>query len=151
MLRDAGVEEYAGQVAHLREEMFALVVHQAVRMTLRAQHFFHEVTERPRATGLARMQAQSDIGYVATPRHSTLQLDDFSARLIGYLDGTRSIAELVTQLIADIASGDLQVPGGPETASDPVQVAERVAHNCKRLIALFARYGMLEAAEPQKK
>lgn len=148
MLRDAGADEYAAQTAHLREELFALVVHQAVRMTLRAQRFFRAAAERPRATGLARVQAQSGVGHVATPRHSTIQLDDFSARLIGYLDGTRSSAELVTQLVADIATGDMQIPGDPGTASDPVQVTERVARNCERLLELFARYGVLEATEP---
>lgn len=146
ILRDAGAEEHARQAAHLREELFALVVHQAVRMTLRAQRFFHEVTERPRATALACVQAQSGLGHVATPRHTTIQLDEFSARLIGYLDGTRNSAELAARLVADIASGELRIPGGSE--SDSGQAMEKAALNCERLLALFARYGVLEAAEP---
>lgn len=145
MLCDAGAEEHAARAAHLHEELFALVAHQAVRMTLRAQRLSHEAAERPRATALARVQAESGIGHVATPRHTTIQLDDFSTRLIGYLDGARDSAELAERLAADIASGDLRIPGGPE--ADSGQVAERVARNCERLLALFARYGVLEAAE----
>jgi SAM-dependent methyltransferase len=63
--------------------------------------FVTEVSEQPVATGLARYQATSS-HTVATPRHTTLQIEAPIARkLIQLLDGTHSRAALVEKLAHD--------------------------------------------------
>jgi methyltransferase-like protein len=63
--------------------------------------FVMEISERPVATALARYQARVSQA-VATPRHTTLQIEAPVARkLIQLLDGTHDRASLVKELAAD--------------------------------------------------
>jgi SAM-dependent methyltransferase len=68
--------------------------------------FVVEISERPTASGLARYQARAS-QTVATPRHTTLQIEAPIARqLIELLDGTHNRAALVEQLARDEPSFD---------------------------------------------
>lgn len=79
---------------------------------------------------------------MATPRHGTLTLDPFAARLVAHMDGTRGRDELVEELAADIAAARMErgVPAPPA----PQRLRPRVAENVDRLLRLFARHGLLE-------
>ncbi len=154
-LLDIARRHVAGQGGHahiervdaLRGELFNLFAHQAIGLTLTPQPVFHDLTEQPRATSLARAQAARALGHVATARHTTLTVDDFATRLLCYLDGTRTQAELVQQLQADISGGDLAVGEAPTGRKGDGSSAADVAANCTRLLHLFARLGILEAPD----
>ncbi len=80
-------------------------------VTLHTQPFNLAVTisERPVASPLARLQAQTDLA-VTSLRHELITLDDpFCHRLIGYMDGTRDRAALVQAMTQDIEAGHLAV------------------------------------------
>jgi methyltransferase-like protein len=141
-VRAAGNARAAADENGFQNELFLLFAHQAVGMTARPRRFPHGIPARPRAHRLARAQAEQNLGHLATARHSTIQLDPFSARLVGCLDGTRTASELVAQLTDDIRAGRLLPPGLKPAAPDVL--ATQVSRNVDRLLKLFARQGILE-------
>ena len=138
----AGAAPLARQTDHLAGEVFSLYAHAALGLDTRPRPWPRGSLERPRATPLARAQAARDTGHVATPRHGTLTLDPFAARLVAHMDGTRGRDELVEELAADIAAARMErgVPAPPA----PQRLRPRVAENVDRLLRLFARHGLLE-------
>ena len=138
----AGGHPLAGQVDHLAGEIFSLYAHAAVGLDTRARTFPRSSGERVTATRLARLQAERGLGHLATPRHGTVTLDAFAARLVGHLDGGRTRGELVDQLTADIVEGRLVMEPPPPAGRDRLKA--QVAANCDRLLALFAHHGVLE-------
>jgi SAM-dependent methyltransferase len=170
----AGAPALAGQGEHLSGEVFSLYAHAALGLDTRARAFGRLAGDRPRATRLARAQAARGLGHLATARHGSLSTDAFAARLVGYLDGATDRAALVARLTADAEEGRLALGTGargpgpaPGRGSGPGQEPgpgrergpgpgpgrgdlspERVAANVDRLLALFARQGVLEAEAP---
>lgn len=132
-----GDSAFADKHETYQTELFKLVAHQAVRVTSSATSFFREVSERPRAHALARAQAAQGPGTAASVRHVGVDLDAYAAKFLALLDGTRSHTELVgamQQVFADVDVGGAgSVTTGMVTAS------------CDRLLALFARNGLLDA------
>lgn len=140
-LRAAGNAQGAADSDALLTELFLLFAHQAVGMTPLHRSLPNVLQERPRAHRLARAQADAGLGHLATARHSTLLLDAFSARLVQYLDGTYSAADLAARLHDELRDGRL-APAGLQPAS-PRQLSEQVAANVQRCLRLFAQQGIL--------
>jgi hypothetical protein len=111
-------------------------------MTPLQHRFSRGNVERPRAHALARAQAAERFGHLATARHSTILLDAFSTRLIEYLDGSRTVPELVELLVGDILAQRLVLPKLKPAA--PEQIKAQVGANVERFLGMFARQGILE-------
>ena len=141
-LRAAGNATAAEDLNGLLSELFLLFTHQAVGMTPLARRLARGDAARPRAHALARAQAAQQIGHLATARHSTILLDDFSARLVEYLDGNRTVPEIIRQLTDDIRAQRLVLPGLKPAAPEKLQA--QVGANVERFLQLFARQGILE-------
>jgi methyltransferase-like protein len=141
MVRSHGDPRYANDLYDLRGELFSLYAHQASGFAMGAQHIARTLAERPCASALARSQAASGLGHLATVRHETIRIDAFAHRLVSYLDGTRSKDELIAQLTSDIVSGDLTVDSASEQNQEKLRA--RVAGTCERLLTVFARHGLL--------
>jgi methyltransferase-like protein len=65
--------------------------------------FVTEVSDRPKASDLAREQAKKS-GRVTNQRHEIVNLDEFSRRTLQLLDGTRdrnALLEAMSRLVAD--------------------------------------------------
>lgn len=140
-VRDAGNGAAAEDINGLLTELFLLFTHQAIGMTPLQRRLPNAIGERPRAHRLARAQAAGGIGHLATARHSTILLDAVTTRLVEYLDGTRTVAELVEHLRDDLREGRIALPDlKPAT---PAQLAEQVAANVQRSLRLFAQQGIL--------
>ena len=129
----------------LLAELFMLFVHQAVGMTPLQRHPHTTVTARPCAHRLARAQAATGVEHLATARHSIVLLDAFSRRLVGYLDGTREVAQLQAQLTDDLLQRRLVLPNLKPATAEELRV--QVAANVQRFLALFAREGLLAPAQ----
>ncbi|HTI33761.1 MAG TPA: class I SAM-dependent methyltransferase, partial [Miltoncostaea sp.] len=70
-----------------------------------APSFTLEVSDRPTASRVARLQAERGDDFVATLRHGTLHLEDPLARhLLCLLDGTRTRADLLREMQGAIAA-----------------------------------------------
>ncbi len=151
-LRDHARRRVAGQGGHahlehtddLRGELFNLFAHQAIGLALEPRALFHQLPDRPRATTLARAQAAAGLGHVATAWHTTLTLDPFATRLLTYLDGSRTDEDLVAKLTADLAAGSLSLADQKTPAAGKGANTGALAANCARLLALFARFGILD-------
>jgi hypothetical protein len=98
---------------------------------------------------LARAQAASGEGHVASVRHRSLGLDALSARLIMLLDGTRDRNALLTDLATEIRT-DPELATALESSGGVTGRSEQIAPaSLERLLGIFARAGLLVAdAQP---
>lgn len=141
----AGHSAQPDRAHDMLEELVRLYVHQAVGLDLAPRRFFHAPGERPAAHRLARVQAGRSAELV-TPRHATVRLNEYSARPVRYLDGTRTRAELVRQLVSDLLdTRTLALPPAYAARPDHALLRDELAENCERLIAALARQGLLQA------
>lgn len=135
-VRSAANAAAAEEVDHLASELFGFYAHQAIGATLTPESSPPAPSESPRASPLALTQAFAG-GQVPTARHFTLDLDPFGARLLAMLDGTRTLAALKEELVAE----------GPALFGRSLQPGPRgeelIRTNVDRLIALFAQHGIV--------
>lgn len=84
--------------------------------------FVTQITDRPRASDLARAQAKRG-GRVTNQRHEIVHLDEFSRRTVQLLDGTRDRPALLDSMAALVTDGTLMVEqeGRPVAGGDPLK------------------------------
>ncbi len=97
------------------------------------------ISERPRASRLARKQAESG-RVVTTLQHASVILeDDILHQFLALVDGTRTVDELLADLTAEVKARD---PSSGVSASEPPELTKAaVVRNLGRLV----RLGLLEA------
>jgi SAM-dependent methyltransferase len=118
--------ELPGASATLADLLLKIYASGLLELHAVPSRFVLEVSERPRAFPLARLQAESG-SFVTTGRHSTVKLDDELGRLlVTLLDGTRDRAAL----LKDLASASNQPPR---------------AEDLERSLTGLARLALLEA------
>jgi len=117
--------------AGFREALFQLVIAHGVMPTVSTGSVDVELKARPCAHALARWQASSPGWIVSGARHVAMDLDPSGRALLGLLDGSRTIEELVTIMQATLARAGLEL--APETVNE-------LTH---RQLWLFARQGLL--------
>jgi methyltransferase-like protein len=143
---EAGGRRYAADRDACLSELFNLYVSQGVGLTRRMARWPNRIGARPRATPLARVQAASGEGHVASVRHRSLGLDALAARVLMLLDGTRDqdglLADLTAEIRADSALAAALGQSGGEGGLDQVAPA-----SLDRLVSVFARAGLLVADE----
>jgi methyltransferase-like protein len=137
-----GGRQHADEVEHLFGELFSLYAHQAIRISPRPQHFAKQIGAHPCLHALAQAQAAMNLGHLATVRHTTVQLDAFSSHLARLLDGTRTVDELVQEMVGAMERGEVLVEGDGKK-QDTKKMAATVAANVQRLLEVFARQGLL--------
>jgi hypothetical protein len=113
-------------------------------MHAEAPHFVSEVSERPRASLLARLQAQR--GAVAsTLVHKNVEMEDpIGQKLLQLLDGTRDRRGLADELVAYVLSDtSLKKPDG--TTPEVSEVRQIVEGALDANLQKLARMALLEA------
>jgi len=141
----AGLGRQATEHDHLAGELFSLYANGAIGLDTRPRTFPGAGGGLARPNGLARAQVARGLGHLATARHATLNLDPFASALVAHLDEASTQADLVERLAAAIESGRLALGAGG--ASQGPRLRAQVAGNVERLLALFARHGLLEARQ----
>ena len=125
-------------------ELFSLFSHRALSAAPNSVHLKPTSRERPMASGLARAQVADGQARIATARHTSLDLDSFAARLIHYLDGASTEAELTRLLLTDLANGTLIPPDGTKMQQWSAETREKkFRQSCSELLNLFSRQGIL--------
>ncbi len=119
---------YAGSAAELREMLLALISVGFAQCHAYGFPCQDSVSERPRATALARYQAQRSL-QLANVIHTLINMDEFGRRLVRLLDGTRDRAALARDLAA-----------GPD-APTPEEIARLLPERLQQMAGL----GLLEA------
>ncbi|QKT03774.1 methyltransferase regulatory domain-containing protein [Ectothiorhodospiraceae bacterium 2226] len=120
-------------------ELFELFAAQALRLTPRATGYRTRPDQQPRATALAAAQAALGFGCAASPRHVGAQLDAFATRLLGLLDGSRTLDEVAAHLLEEAERGQLAIP----TEGAPDARLRGVRRNVTRLVQTFVRHALL--------
>ncbi len=113
------------------EALFQLVIVHGVMPTVSAGTADVELEARPCAHALARLQAKSPGWIVSGARHVAMDLDPSGRALLGLLDGSRTIEELVAIMQATLARAGLEL------------AAATVNELTHRQLWLFARQGLL--------
>jgi methyltransferase-like protein/Fe-S-cluster containining protein len=100
-----------------------------------------EITERPRAIPLARLQAKTD-HIVTSWRHARVELDEVERQVLLRLDGQHTRADLLEDLSALAGAGELTLsPGaGDGVASRSTNPPALLTEILRR----FARFGLLD-------
>lgn len=137
-LQQAGATAFVPQLDAARGELFNLFANNLLGLAIRPHHFEYQV-ERPCVTALARIQAQHAENLLSTIWSETLTLDHFATRLVHLLDGTRTKQELIDQLHAEIAQSKINSP-----TIKSIVTPQGITQNMERLLALFARNGILQ-------
>lgn len=127
-----GAPALAQQRMALLHELFGLFSTRALTLTPRRQSYFNHISQHPCAHPLAHAQAAR--GHVSSVRHIDVDLDPLARRLLTLLDGTRSHDALAEHLKMEI---------NRNLGADAAQLHDRIPANIDRLLALFARHGLL--------
>jgi SAM-dependent methyltransferase len=128
-------------------ELFNLYANSLVHLVLEPVAADNAVPERPRLNALARAWLAQDATTLPTPWHQSLDTDPFSLRLLALLDGRRDREALLAALSDDLDQGRLELPDLPR---EPARGRALLAANLDRLLALFARNGLLQPAPPDR-
>jgi methyltransferase-like protein len=107
--------------------------------------FVTQISERPAAHRLARLQIQNG-PKISTLHHRTMRLDDPLGRhLLGLLDGTRDMAALVAALADAINSGAATIPGIETGKIKPEDVPKILLEQLKPNLQSLANSAVLVA------
>lgn len=107
-------------------------------------HVALEVSERPIASALSRLQAKSS-NRVTNLRHERVRVDEFDRYLLPYVDGSHDRAMLVDELrTGPVAQGDLKLEREGEPITDAEQVLDVLAQGIEKRLQWLARAALLE-------
>jgi methyltransferase-like protein len=141
----AGGGARGSEVQECLAELFSLFAHRGVGARSQPLRLTARDSGRPRASALALAQVAEGAQRIATLHHGNLDLDAFAARLLRYLDGTRTPEEAAERLAADLTAGDLMPPRGVQPKQwSRERLIERTRSAAADLISLFARHGVLK-------
>jgi methyltransferase-like protein/SAM-dependent methyltransferase len=99
-------------------------------------------SERPAVTPLARYTAARD-GWAPTLRHGMLRVDDFGARMIAALDGTRNRDGIAEALVEAFRNKRLRVQDGDKPVEDVSRARELIRGHIPTALETFARKELL--------
>lgn len=139
---EAGGGAQADDLDALLAELFGLFARGALGARLHPRRVARALTARPRARELVRALVAAGRHQVPTRDHGNLNLDPWAAGLIGALDGTAALADLIARQGAGLDGPD-QARRGP-ARSGPREGPNRAAARVQGLLGLFQRYGLLE-------
>lgn len=143
-LRQGGGEKYAEDYSSCLMELFSLFSHRLLHASTGPECFFRGREQAPAASLLARSQLAAGQHHITSARHTIIDTDSFSARFLGYLDGSNSMAQISELLVQDLQNGRLKPPKQLSRSDwGSEQLRRTVADNCRELAALFSRQGIL--------
>ncbi len=113
-----------------------------VELWLQPPRFTTEVTERPVASPLARLQAQAG-GPVTNLRHEVVRLGQAERQTLRLLDGSRDRAGLHTGVLDLVARGVLVVKENGQPVADPARIGDLVNTILSNSLSRLAREALL--------
>ena len=104
--------------------------------------FVTAVSERPRATPLARLQASRNT-LVTNLRHESLAVNEVERRVLALLDGERTRSAVVDGLLAAVNAGKLSLKRGEQPITDLGERATQLGRMYDQLLPQFGRKALL--------
>ena len=115
-----------------------------VQLHVHIPRFILQVSERPVASGLARLHARNG-PLVTNLRHDSVRMDDELGReLLAALDGTRDRAELLDHLAAKVSQGAVPLIDAGVAVSDPEKVRHILNRDLEANLQNLAKCAVLE-------
>jgi methyltransferase-like protein/2-polyprenyl-3-methyl-5-hydroxy-6-metoxy-1,4-benzoquinol methylase len=105
--------------------------------------FALELSQRPRAFPIARLQAADGLDRVSTLRHRTIILGEFDRLILPMLDGTRTLAQLTDEALAAISRGEFSIQKQDQPVTDPAEAREVIAESIPIVLQRLARAALL--------
>ena len=115
-----------------------------VELSLRPPCFAAEVSERPAASPLARLQAEST-HQVTNLRHEVVSVTPFDRQLLPYLDGTRDRPALVESLLGRVQRELMQISQEDQPVTDSERARAILAEVLEQQLPKLAQAALLLA------
>lgn len=115
-----------------------------VELHVHPPHFVVEITERPEASALARLQALAS-DQVTSLRHEIVSLGEFERHLLRLLDGVRDRSAIVAGLAELVGKGILAVQQDGVAIQDAERTRELLSQAVDRQLPELARNALLVA------
>ena len=106
--------------------------------------FVTEISDKPQASPVARLQAQSDLP-ITNLYHQNVTMDQFPRDLLGYLDGRHSHQDLLEIAVESVNQGLLEVAVNGAPVKDPQQLRENLAPVLESQLKVMANAALLVA------
>jgi len=139
-IQEAGTIAMDAQV--LGTEILQCYTANMVELRIRAPDFTIQVSERPVASPLARLQANSGLR-VTNLRHEVVNLDEFNRQLVKLLDGGHDRAALLEALNGLVAEGVLVAEQHGQPVKDPTALRELLTQALDYALPYLARSALL--------
>jgi SAM-dependent methyltransferase len=136
------LREMSDDEANLVRLVFANALDVGVSQPL----FTSDVSERPLATRLARLQAGWG-GNVVNQRHESMRLGPADRLILQCLDGESNVDDITRALVARIENGDLRLQIDGEDVGTPDEADEAIALYCRNVLEGFAENALLVAED----
>jgi methyltransferase-like protein/cyclopropane fatty-acyl-phospholipid synthase-like methyltransferase len=113
-----------------------------MELHLQPPRFVLEVSERPLASPLARLQAQNS-DRVTNLRHYTVELNSLDRQVVQRLDGSRDRPSILESLTALVASGTFAIHADGQPLSDVRKAASVLAESLEPCLHRLAGHALL--------
>lgn len=133
----------AEDLALLGNMVFQAYGKNLVELHVHVPHFVLEVSERPIASALARLQIRQS-AFVTNVLHGSVKIEDLLGRhLLSLLDGTRDRNALVAELEALVRSGAATVQKDGVVMENPREIHQLLADGMEEKLRELARLALL--------
>jgi methyltransferase-like protein/cyclopropane fatty-acyl-phospholipid synthase-like methyltransferase len=106
--------------------------------------FVTEVSDRPRGSPLARLQARTS-GELTNLRHYIVNVNDLDRMVLSHLDGSRDIPRLVDMMEKRIAEGDLKLEHNGQATPERADVRGILEQEMPTILQRLAKHALLVA------
>lgn len=126
----------------LGESMLRCYESSQVELSVWPALFTVEIAERPLASPLARLQAETD-SLVTNRRHESVRLDDLQRHILKHLDGTNDRAALLDRLAVLAAENIITIHENERPTKDKSRIKEIMAEPLDRALREIAMKALL--------
>ena len=133
-----------GQRAVLADDMLRLYIARAIELHTVASGFQIEVSDKPRTSELARLQA-ADSYAITNMRHEVAHINDPTRRLLQLLDGQSDHEALLEHMLKMVDSNDLVLKEDEVEITDKERQRQYIGQFLQQILAELARRALLIA------
>lgn len=129
-------------VQHLAETLLRCLTTGHVDLHSTRSRFITSISERPRASKLARLQAVEG-ARVTDRKHGTVTLDDFHRQVLALCDGNHDRGQILAGLVERAQSGQLSLHRDGQRLTDGPTIGETLRPLVDQALATFAQKALL--------
>jgi methyltransferase-like protein/SAM-dependent methyltransferase len=136
------LQGHAGSPQELANELFQCYMGDLVELRARPSRFTTSVAQRPTASRLARLQAESG-NRVTNLRHRMVELDGLAQMILTLLDGQRDRGAVLDALTTAAIDGGMEISHQGAVVNDPNAIRQGLDMSLNSAIERLARSAIL--------